>query len=243
MYLENLLPRHLAALAAPGCLVHRLLHPELVSFGLMANLRAQRGRGAFDGVGAIVDVGANIGQFAYMVSRTLPGVPVVSIEPEPESYARLQATFARFGIPGRCIEAAASDRAGEGELHRHAERVNSSLLSAPAAADRVRVRLAGLDELLEGVLPAEARLLLKLDVQGYEMRVLASAERTLARCAAVIVEVAFEPAYEGAAAPAEVIAWLAERGFALHDLLDTLRRPAAKGGGLREADLLFLRRP
>lgn len=242
MYLENLLPRHLAALAAPGCLLHRLLQPKLVSFGLMANLRAQRARGAFDGIGAVVDVGANIGQFAYMISRTLPAVPVHSIEPDPASFAGLQATFARFGIRGGCIHAAASDHAGEGALNRHADSVNNSMLAVSGGSGSVPVRLARLDDLL-GEMPAAARLLLKLDVQGYEMHVLRSAEATLARSNAVIVEVNFERTGTEFAKPEAVMGWLAARGFALHDLLDTLRHPAGEGGGLREADLLFLRRP
>jgi len=245
MYLENLLPRQIAALAAPGCLIRRLLHPRLVSFGLLANLRVTGRRGLFAGVEAIVDVGANIGQFAYMISRVCPGVSVFSLEPDPECFAELERTFARFHIPGRCVRLAASDEPGEARLHLHSDRVNNSLLesavqrAAPAAG--ILVPLARLDDLLPDMLPA-GRFLLKLDVQGYEMHVLRSASRVLQRCDIVIVEVSFDGAYRGAAAPAEVLTWLTERGFGLHDILDTLRHAPARGGGLREADLLFVRR-
>ena len=245
MYLENLLPRQIAALAAPGCLVHRLLHPRLVSFGLMANLKVANARGVFAGIDAIIDVGANIGQFAYMISRVCPGIPVVSIEPDPECFNELERTFLRFGIRGRCLRVAASDEPGEAGLNVHGDRVNNSLLDSGMAGagpvTRVAVQLARLDDLLADAQPV-GRLLLKLDVQGYEMHVLRSAEQALQRCDAVIVEVSFERAYQGAAAPAEVLAWLDARGFRLHDLLDTLRNAPGLGGNLREADLLFVRR-
>ena len=242
MYLENLLPRQIAALAAPGCLIHRLLHPRLVSFGLMANLKVMGARGVFAGIDAIVDVGANIGQFAYMISRVCPGVPVYSVEPDPQCFKELERNFARFGIPGRCFCVAASDGAGEAGLNVHGDRANNSLLESPGAEPvaRVAVPLARLDDVLAGVLPA-SRLLLKLDVQGYEMQVLRSAGQVLQRCDAAIVEVSFESAYEDAAKPGEILAWFAERGFALHDILDTLRNAPARGGNLREADLLFVR--
>ena len=244
MYLENLLPRQIAALAAPGCLVHRLLHPRLVSFGLMANLKVANARGVFAGIDAIIDVGANIGQFAYMISRVCPGLPVVSIEPDPECFNELERTFQRFGIRGRCLRVAASDEPGEAGLNVHRDRVNNSLLASGPEGGSVtslNVQLARLDDLLADAQPA-GRLLLKLDVQGYEMHVLRSAEQVLQRCDALIVEVSFERAYQGGAAPAEVLAWLEARGFQLHDLLDTLRNAPESGGNLREADLLFVRR-
>ena len=245
MYLENLLPRQIAAFAAPLCLIHRLLHPRLVSLGLMANLKVMKARGVFEGIDAIVDVGANIGQFAYMISRSCPGTPVISIEPDPVCFRELERTFARFDIRGRCLRVAASDEPGEAGLNVHGDRVNNSLLESGAAGagpvTRVAVQLARLDDLLPDVLPA-GRLLLKLDVQGYEMHVLRSAEQVLKRCDAVIAEVSFERAYQGAAAPAEILAWLTARGFGLHDILDTLRNTSAHGGNLREADLLFVRR-
>jgi FkbM family methyltransferase len=224
--------------------VHRLLHPRLVSFGLMANLKVAKERGVFSGIDAIVDVGANIGQFAYMISRLCPGVPVISVEPDPACFIELERTFQRFGIRGRCLRFAASDKSGEAGLNVHDDRVNNSLLaSGPGGGPitSVAVQLSSLDALLADAQPT-GRLLLKLDVQGYEMHVLRSAEQALQRCEAVIVEVSFERAYQGGATPAEILAWLDARGFAMHDILDTLRNPSGAGGNLREADLLFVRR-
>ena len=57
MYLEHLVPAGLAALFSPRCFIRRLMQPELVSFGLLANLNALGKRGVFREVDAIVDVG------------------------------------------------------------------------------------------------------------------------------------------------------------------------------------------
>ena len=102
------------------------------------------------------------------------------------------------------------------------------------------MRTATLDGLLAEFGAAE-RILLKLDVQGFELQALAGASRLLARCRSLIVEVSFESAYRGGAAAHEVMDFLARQGFQLQDVLDTLRHGPERAGALREADLLYVR--
>jgi methyltransferase FkbM-like protein len=74
-----------------------------------------------------------------------------------------------------------------------------------------QVQLARLDDLdLNG-----SAAYLKADVQGHELEVLAGAERTLERTAAVELELSFVPLYEGQALAHAVMSWLYERGFRL----------------------------
>ena len=62
------------------------------------------------------------------------------------------------------------------------------------------IRISTLDRALGSTLDHLPReLLLKLDVQGFEDRVLRGAERVLAQCKAVVLEVSLDPLYEGQA--------------------------------------------
>jgi hypothetical protein len=92
---------------------------------------------------------------------------------------------------------------------------------------------------LDAVVPAEARnALLKLDVQGYELEVLAGGPRTLAGAAAVLIEVSLLPYNEGAPLLAEVVSYLHARGFLSYDVCGALRR--REDLALWQTDLLFL---
>lgn len=242
MYLEHLLPAKLAALADPRSFLLRLAHPKLVSFGLLANLVALRRRGLLTGIDGVIDVGANAGQFAFMASRALPGVPVHAFEPDPAVFAQLEATCTRFGIRGTRHNVALADSDGTQLFHRQADSVNSSLLPRTdhAAAGTFEVPTRRLDALLPAPIDA-SRLLLKIDVQGAELHVLRGATGMLDRVQRVIVEVSFVRSYAGGADALDVARWLHDHGFRLFDLLDTLRTDARDGAGLKEADLLFVR--
>jgi hypothetical protein len=80
--------------------------------------------------------------------------------------------------------------------------------------------------------------LLKLDVQGYELKALAGAERTLGAASYVLVESSVKPMYQGAAVFTEVYAYLAARGFGLMDVSGW----KGKDGEMVEVDLLFRNR-
>lgn len=241
MYLEHLVPQALAIAAAPRCFMHRLRHPELVSFGLLANLVRLSRLPQFRRFDAVIDVGANIGQFAYMAHVAWPGVPVHSFEPDPEAFVRLTANAAHFGIAGTRHAVAAASYAGRADLNLQPDRVNNSLLARagePAVA-QVEVQCATLDEALSSV-GALRHALLKLDTQGTELDVLRGASATVRGAAAILVEAAVQPAYEGAAFLGDLLHELRGLGFVLFDLVDVLRMPRVEGHGLRELDLLFV---
>ena len=182
MYLEHLVPSGLAALFSPRCFIKRLLHPDLVSFGLLANLQALGKRGVFKEVDAIVDVGANIGQFAFMAHTVLPHLPIFSFEPDTACFARLQQTFAAHHIKGKCFPLAISDQAGQVQLNVYGSTANNSMLH------RQNEHLVAVNNVtcatLDG-LRAELSLLnapfLKVDVQGAELLVLKGAIEFLDR--------------------------------------------------------------
>jgi len=244
MYLENLISPKLAVLMAPHCFLRRLWYRDLVSFGLLANLAGLERRGLFRGIDGIIDVGANIGQFAYMSHTVWPRLPIYSFEPDKECFGQLQQTFTRFEIPGTCFQVAINDYAGESQFYVYDNKVNNSFLQrydrTIASESCVTVSCATLDGLQEE-LSAVKSPMLKIDVQGSELSVLRGATSLLKRCKYVQIEVSLQHAYQGNAHIADVFAAMRDHGFRWLEILDMLRMPKAEGHGIREADLLFIK--
>ncbi|WP_372695310.1 FkbM family methyltransferase, partial [Immundisolibacter sp.] len=95
---------------------------------------------------------------------------------------------------------------------------------------------------LSDALPAgdvAAPALLKLDVQGFELKALAGCADVLPSFAWVYVECSFMELYAGQAFADEVIAWLRERKFVLRGVYNTAYD---REGRAVQADFLFERR-
>ncbi|CAG0963149.1 31-O-demethyl-FK506 methyltransferase FkbM [Methylophilaceae bacterium] len=243
MFLDNLLPSNLGALAAPACFLKRLRYPSMVSFGLLANLSRMRSRNIIDGVDSIWDIGANRGQFAFMANSIWPELPVYSFEPDPESYKVLRQNVSRFSIPGNTFCYALSDKVEATKLKRYAEHVNNSLLQRDVLnehpLEEVVVECTTLD-VVSSQVPEFNAAFLKLDVQGFELAVLAGARDFLDKCLFVLVEVSFAPAYANGAHAGEIILAMRDYGFECIEILDLLRDKHGKNRIL-EADILFQR--
>ena len=244
MYLEHLVPASLAALFSPRCLIKRLRYPHLVSFGLLANLHRLAARGVFEDVDAIVDVGANIGQFAFMAHTALPSLPIYSFEPDLSCFAGLQRTFVDHHIEGRCIPLAVSSKEGIVNLNVYQSTANNSMLQrkGESAVHVHQVRCATLDALLNDELSSLSTPFLKIDVQGGELSVLAGATEFLKRCRYVMLETPLVASYEGSADVAQIMSFMHSTGFACWEIVDVLRKRKPDELGILEMDLLFVRK-
>jgi FkbM family methyltransferase len=230
-----------AAATAPGRLPARLMHPELVSFSLFAALSRLERRGLVRGIDGIIDVGANIGQFAFMASRVWPRVPIYSFEPDPALFPQLLRTFERFAIHGECFPHALADAAGERQLFRYHPHTANSLLPRSDGlmpAESCRVETIALDDIRDRFATADC-LYLKLDVQGGELAALHGARQLMSNVGYVQVEVSLESPYRAACTAGSVLSCLERAGFRLHEVLDELRSPDT--GVLQEMDWLFVR--
>lgn len=81
------------------------------------------------------------------------------------------------------------------------------------------------------------RLLLKLDVQGFELNVLKGSVDALKHCAYVYAECSEVPLYDGQALRPEVEAFLKDQGF----ILQSRHNEQWDSGSLIQADYLFCR--
>jgi hypothetical protein len=102
---------------------------------------------------------------------------------------------------------------------------------------RITLPMHTLDGLLKGRAPG-APILLKLDVQGAELDVLAGASHVLESTEIVIMEVSILEYNKGAPDFRRIIDTLADLGFVVLDLVDPSRDPR---GQLEQADMVFVR--
>jgi len=196
----------------------------------------------------VIDVGANIGQFAVACAKLFPDVVVHSFEPQPEAVKQLGRNVA--GLESvRVYPVALGAEAGEATLHVNSHSHSSSFLKLgarhrsafPRAEEMytIKVPLSTLDEAMQtGSL--EPPMLLKLDVQGYEPQVLAGATATLKNVAYVLMELSFRPLYEGEATFMQVAADMEAKGFRLLRPVGWLDDPC--NGEVLQVDALFEQR-
>ena len=161
---------------------------------------------AMDAADCFVDVGAHFGLFAMTIAQACPSKRVIAIEPAPENVAALRAHLAMNGLDSIDVhECAVASTEGEtlyyrnplndgggglatAQEYRSGERRISAaeyLVQHPEFVPTVAVPACRLDALLD------EPCVMKIDVEGRELDVLASAEHLLAasRVRAMVVEV------------------------------------------------------
>jgi len=199
-------------------------------------------------VDLVVDVGANEGQYASELRALGYAGRIVSIEPLTAPFKAL-ARRAASDPSWVAIQSAVGAVDEELDMDVAANRGASSSLmtmlplhesNAPEAriVGQERVRVRRLDDLVPDEIANAARPFVKVDVQGFEMRVLDGAGGVLARIAGLQVELQLLPLYSGAPTFLEMLDRLAADDFALVGLEPVF---VASDGRLLAADGLFVR--
>ncbi len=241
-------------------LAHRLLNAAGVEVRLVRNIKAARLAGKRDqeldawrilsgrGFRTVLDIGANEGQFAAIARKLWPQAQVHSFEPLPEVHAKLVARFQ--GDPlAHAHPLALSAESGVTTMHQSAFSPSSSLLPMaeihrkewPQSAEHreVEIKLERLDDWATGQGGLEHPLLVKIDVQGYELSVIAGGEKTIRAADAVVLEVSFEEFYVGQPLFAGIHDQMRLLGFEYRGNIEQFT--SKDGKRVLFADALFLR--
>lgn len=182
----------------------------------------------------IADVGANRGQFLLSAKRNCPKATVISFEPVPSAATKLEKVAARLES-AQVHRVALGAAPGSAAIRVPARNAESSM-ALDLEGETIEVPVRTLDEVMHGSNFARPALL-KIDVQGYEMSVLAGAQRVLPLFDDLYIEVTFAQLSPRQAPAADVVAWLQARGFMLMGVYN----PAAHGQAWHACDMHFRR--
>jgi FkbM family methyltransferase len=188
----------------------------------------------------ILDIGANQGQTVDAYRAILPQSVIHCFEPFPEAFSALQDRFK--ATPATYLHnLAVSDATGDAEFFVTANSLLNSLLpilpdertfkTGAKNLERLRVPTITLDEFAL-TLRIERLDVLKLDIQGAEMKALRGAHGLLAahRIGIVFLEVCFAPMYDGQSTFPEIVKFLDDNHYRLYGLYDMAREQSGMLG-------------
>ena len=216
--------RSLKSLARSG--VSRLLRP--VGFDL---IRLQRlPRETYLGLGqlpirTVIDVGANRGQFAREILRVFPRARLFCFEPVPGVFHVLQAWASRSSGQVSAFNVALGDTEGSVKMSVHVNwDYSSSLLKTTDLALQIYpyqevqapidVRLTCLDEFVkQSGIELLPDILIKVDAQGYDDRVIRGGVETFRKARVCIVEINLDYLYEGQGSFRDIFLLLDSLGY------------------------------
>lgn len=199
----------------------------------------------------VIDVGANTGQFARIISGFFPNAKLYCFEPLPQPFRELTEwanTRKGMVVP---FNLAIGEKEGDVEMFFHESHTPSSSLLATTKLNeqyypftkeqkRICVRQTTLDAVLDEVqAELSSEILIKLDVQGYEDRVIAGGDEIFAKATACILEVCLDSLYEGQAGFLKLLTMLDALGYRYVGNLD---QTYGEDGHCIFLDAVFLRR-
>ena len=193
----------------------------------------------------VLDIGANIGQFAVLIRQVLPGVRIISFEPIEECFRKLQANKL-IAPPFEPIHSALGNESGFADIYRNEFSPSSSLLpmedlhriEAPETrlTKRENIRLQKLDDLRTS-LSISLPLFVKIDVQGFEEQVILGGKNLLLNAEAIVLEISSYPLYKGAPTFDRIYELMKDIGFAYKGNVDQWR--SRTDGKILQFDALF----
>ncbi len=199
----------------------------------------------------VIDVGANKGQFASHISKFFPEAIIYSFEPIPVMYQELK-NLAETCMKGRLFvfNLAIGEQVGTIDMFFHTTHSpSSSFLKTTNLCEDLypftkeqktsKVKITTLDCWVEdSKISLEPEILIKLDVQGYEDRVIKGGVETFKKAKACIMEVCLDKLYEGQTDFKELCMMLYDLGFCY---AGNLEQTYASDGHVIYIDAVFMK--
>jgi FkbM family methyltransferase len=186
-------------------------------------------------INVVLDVGANLGQFAMMIRKAGFRGTILSFEPVTASYARL-ADAARGDERWNTFKLGLGDQPGRMAINLSQSSDLNSLLAPNEygesrypkikASEQETIEIDTLDHFLAAQeIPSDARIFLKMDTQGYDTRVFMGAVKSLDRFPALLSELSLIPIYKDMPHYLDTLACYERHGFQVSGLYPVSRNP------------------
>jgi FkbM family methyltransferase len=130
----------------------------------------------------VVDIGANVGYYtALAASRVGPQGRIYAIEPDSRAFSQLENLIANNRIPARAFHVGLGEKSGEEHLYQSPDSHNNTptMIAHGGFAPKAAISTRKLDDCLDEWQVPRVDLL-KIDVEGWEPRILEGASRSLA---------------------------------------------------------------
>jgi FkbM family methyltransferase len=172
----------------------------------------------------IFDIGGYRGNWAREAAAIFPEARLLMVEANPQQELDLAATARELGPRAEYTLQLLGPELGE-DVAFHQVTSGSSVFEEATTFPRTTIRLPmdTLDHLLEKH-SWSPPLLLKLDVQGFELEILKGGSRALAAAEVVILETSLLEYNRGAPLLDDVICFMKRAGFLAYDICGQLRR-------------------
>lgn len=207
---------------------------EVPGIGMAATLNGLKQRGYFPKV--VYDIGAADGSWTRQALEYWPDATFVCFEPLAERKKDLDALHA--SRPGQILVEACGVGDADGELSIGVSDFlwDSSFAYSGASSRTVSVRR--LDSLIEAGMPLPS--FIKIDVQGFEKRVLDGGQGAMRHADLILMECQFFPFCDDMRTLDVTIAYMSAHNYIPYEFVDYLRRPL--DGAMGQCDILFVRK-
>lgn len=186
-------------------------------------------------IDCVLDVGANDGQYAAMLRKVGYRGRIVSFEPVAKTYTKLAQQAAK-DRDWKVFHCALAAKAGRRKIHVTRSTVFASFLD-PSDYSKEKypndmpverteeVRLRTLDEVLQEATEGlkSPKLFLKMDTQGYDLKVFAGAKKSLPKILALQTEISIQAIYKGMPNYLESLDKYTKAGFVISGLYPVSR--------------------
>jgi len=196
----------------------------------------------------LLDVGANVGQFAEVVRKEGYKGKIVSIEPLSKAHNILKKKSQKDSNWNVCERTAIGAIDGIIEINISENSVSSSILPILEAHTRAekssqyisseKVRIQKLDAISDSFIEKNSKLFIKIDTQGYEWDVLMGGEKTLRIAKGVLLELSLVNLYQGQALYDQILDFMKKNNFSLWAVLPNFTNQL--NGQMLQIDAIFV---
>jgi FkbM family methyltransferase len=198
-------------------------------------------------INTVLDIGANIGEFTIEYAKILPHAKFYCFEPIKNCYQQLLVTTKKINI--NAFNVALGESNYETEINISSHLPSSSLLDMAHLHKELfmhsqlhtkeLIQVKRLDDIMDGI-SWVPNLLVKIDVQGFEDKVIAGGYSTLKAAKIIIIEMSYQLLYENQLLFDGIYQMLSEMGFDFYGNIAQTFNP--QNGKILYSDSLFIKR-
>ena len=200
-------------------------------------------------IDTLFDVGANVGQYGKHIRQLGYDQKIVSFEPLQSAFQILQKVsskddkwvinnYALGNIAGKSIINVSENSVSSSILNMMTQHLESAPNSKYVSQQEIEVRT--LDSIFDTFFNSDSNVMLKIDTQGYEKKVIDGSESSLKNIKIIQLEMSLVSLYESEMLFIDMIKFLEIKGFILFSLEPGYADPVTSQ--LLQVDGIFVRK-